>query len=140
MHNFYDTIGTSKVYIPWWGTAESSSMADNRDGFITPFKMTLHKIILRCATINTSTDIAVNIEQTGNNDTTAIVATATYDVSEVGAIQSNTNFELKMADFTRAPTVEAGIKTGISIDAVSSPTTGDEDWWVTSVWRVEVII
>ena len=140
LHNFYDTIGTSKVYIPWWGTAESSSMADYRVGFITPFKMTLHKIILRCATINTSTDIAVNIEQTGNNDTTAIVATATYDVSEVGAIQSNTNFELKMADFTRAPTVEAGIKTGISIDAVSSPTTGDEDWWVTSVWRVEVII
>ena len=140
LHNFSDTIGTAKVYIPWWGTSESSSMADHRVGFITPFKMTLHKIILRCATINTSTDIAVRVEKTGNNDTTAVVATATYDVSEVGAIASNTNFELEMADFDNTPVVEAGIKTGISIDAVSSPTSGAEDWWVTSVWRVEVEI
>ena len=140
MHNFYDTISTAKVYIPWWGTSESSSMADHRVGFITPFRMTLHKIILRCATINTTTDIAVRVETTGNNDTTAVVATATYDVSEVGAIASNTNFELATADFDNTPVVEAGIKTGISIDAVSSPTSGNEDWWVTSIWRVEVVI
>jgi len=101
LHNFYDTISTAKVYIPWWGTSESSSMADHRVGFITPFRMTLHKIILRCATINTSTDIAVRVEKTGNNDTTSVVATATYDVSEVGAISSNTNFELEMADFDK---------------------------------------
>ena len=140
LHNFYDTIGTAKVYIPWWGTSESSGMEDHRVGFITPFRMTLHKIILRCATINTSTDIAVRVEQTGNNDTEAVVATATYDVSEVGAIASNTNFELATADFDNTPVVRAGTKTGISIDAVSSPTSGDEDWWVTSVWRVDVVI
>ena len=140
LHNFSDQISTAKVYIPWWGTSESSGMDDHRVGFITPFRMTLHKIILRCATINTSTDIAVNVEQTGNNDTTAVVATATYDVSEVGAIASNTNFELATADFDNTPVVDAGIKTGISIDAVSSPTSGTEDWWVTSVWRVEVTI
>jgi len=140
LHNFYDTISTAKVYIPWWGTAESSGMDDHRVGFITPFKMTLHKIILRCATINTSTDIAVRVEKTGNNDIEAVVATATYDESEDGALESNTNFELVTSDFDNTPVVDAGIKTGISIDAVSSPTSGDEDWWITSVWRVEVVI
>jgi hypothetical protein len=140
LHNFSDTIGTAKVYIPWWGTSESSSMADHRVGFITPFRMTLHKIILRCATINTTTDIVVRVETTGNNDTTAVVATATYDESVDGTLLSNTNFELATADFDNTPVVNAGIKTGISIDAVSSPTSGTEDWWVTSVWRIEVTI
>ena len=140
LHNFFDTISTAKVYIPWWGTSESSSMADHRVGFITPFRMTLHKIILRCATINTTTDIAVRVETTGDNDTTAVVATANYDEDVVGRLESNTNFELATADFDNTPVVNAGIKTGISIDAVSSPTSGNEDWWITSVWRVEVVI
>ena len=139
MHNFEDDINTSKVYMPWWGTTESTGMDDHRVGFVTPFKMTLHKIIIRCDNLSGSDDITIRVEKQDNDNTEDVVATAVYDVSSSGAIASDTNFELNKSDFDSAPTVDAGKLCGLSIQA-SSDVMGNQDFYISSVWRVEVEI
>lgn len=139
MHNFEDDINTSKVYMPWWGTTESTGMDDHRVGFVTPFKMTLHKIIIRADNLTGSDDITIRVEKQDNDNTEDVVATAVYDVSSSGAISSDTNFELNKSDFDNAPTVDAGKLCGLSIQA-SSDIMGNQDFYISSVWRVEVEI
>ena len=140
MHNFQDDISTVKHYIPWWGTTESSGMDDHRVGFVTPFRMTLHKIIIRCDNITGSDDITIRVEKQDNDNTEDVVATAVYDVSSSGAIASDTNFELNKSDFDNAPTIDAGKLCCLSIQATSDITGTDQDFYISSVWRVEVEI
>ncbi|HCI70129.1 MAG TPA: hypothetical protein DHV30_05870, partial [Balneola sp.] len=73
------------------------------------------------------------------DNTEDVVATAVYDVSSSGAIASDTNFELNKSDFDNAPTVDAGKLCGLSIQA-SSDVMGNQDFYISSVWRVEVEI
>jgi len=141
MHNFEDDIGTAKHYIPWWGTTESSSMDDHRVGFVTPFKMTLHKIIIRANALTASNDVTIRVEKEDADNTEDVVATAVYDVSELGAIASDTNFELNTSDFDVSPTIESGKLCGLSIEATGGDIVGtNHDWYITSVWRTEIQI
>jgi len=141
MHNFEDDIGTTKHYLPWWGTTESSAgMDDHRVGFVTPFRMTLHKIIIRANALIASDDVTIRVEKQDADNTEDIVATAVYDVSAVGALASDTNFELNKVDFDNNPVVEAGKLCGLSIQPASDIVGGSHDWYITSVWRVEVVI
>ena len=143
--NFEEDIATTKYYMPWMGTKEvSSGMDEATVAFITPFKMILHKIIIRCGNLTASQDVTIRVEKTGNDATEAVVATALYDVSDTtnyGTIYDDTNFELVTSDFDNTPSVDAGIKTGLSIEATGGDVSGATcHWWVTSVWRVEVVI
>ena len=146
MHNFADDIGTSKHYIPWFATdafeAEESTMDDHSAGFLTPFKMTLHRILIRTDNLTASADVTVTVEkQDDGNQTEDVIATAVYDVSSVGALVNNTTFKLNESDFDNAPTVEAEKVCGLSIQATGGDIVGSEsDWWISSLWRVEVEI
>ena len=141
MHNFEDDIVTTKHYLPWWGTAENSTgMDDYRVGFVTPFRMTLHKIIIRADNVTASADFTIRVEKQDADNTEDTVATAVYDVSSVGALADDTNFELNKSDFDNNPVIEAGKLCGLSIQASSDIVGSSHDWYITSVWRVEVVI
>ena len=116
-------------------------MDDHSAGFLTPFKMTLHRILIRTDTGTASADITVTVEkQDDGNQTEDVIATAVYDVSSVGALVNNTTFKLNGSDFDNAPTVEAEKICGLSIQATSDIVGSESDWWISSLWRVEVEI
>ena len=145
MHNFADDIGTSKHYIPWFATdateAEESSMDDHSAGFLTPFRMTLHRILIRTDTGTASADITVTVEKQDDGDQVDdVVATAVYDVSSVGNLVNDTVFTLSQSDFDNTPTVEAEQVCGLSIQATGDIVGSESDWWISSIWRVEVEI
>jgi hypothetical protein len=135
-HNMTDDIGTSEVFLPWQGTGEQSDMDNATTAFLAPFKMSLEKILFRCETLtSTSADLRFRIYKQDNDTTNDSLATATYS----DTIASSTTFTLNRADFDSLAVVETGMKCGISITANTDPS-GNTDWWITSVWRVEVEI
>tara|TARA_R100000742_G_C4277930_1_gene100232 strand:- start:502 stop:1185 length:684 start_codon:yes stop_codon:yes gene_type:complete len=140
IHNFEEDIGTSKYYLPWTGSAERDDMDFATSGFVSPFKMTLKKIIIRCDNLDASDDVRIRLETQDDDATEDIVATATYDVSEVGAVSSYNNFELHTSDFDNSPTVSSGKKTGLSIQASSNITTATAYFWITSIWKTFIEI
>tara|TARA_R100001082_G_scaffold82823_1_gene49626 strand:- start:1199 stop:1885 length:687 start_codon:yes stop_codon:yes gene_type:complete len=141
-HGMFDIVDTSQIFIPWVATTEGADLDDMRRGFLTPYKMSLHKLVMRAETINTSRDITVTIEKSDAGDGTEDeVATATYDESVVGALASNTNFELNAKDFNNLPEVDAGKKLGLTIKSVGGATSSAEtDWWFTSVWKTYIVL
>ena len=46
---------------------------------------------------------------------------------------------INKSDWNNTPTVEAGDKVGLSIQA-STDASGSIDWYITSVWQVEVVL
>ena len=46
-HNFTDDLDATKIYLPWSGPTENSTMLEPRNGFLTPFKMICQKLIFR---------------------------------------------------------------------------------------------
>ena len=115
-------------------------MDTQSSGFITPFSMTLMKIILRCDNLSGSDDIVIKVEKQDDDANEDTIATATYDVSEVGAVSNYNNFELNTSDFDNEPTVTAGQKVGISIQANSDITDATAYFWITSVWKTYIEI
>ena len=135
VHNFTDDIGTAEHYIPWAGTGEQTSMNVSTSGFLAPFNMTMQKIIIRPETltnINALYTIKLYKQEDGS---TSVVNVAT--ASTTGRQTSDTSFTLSLPDFDNLPFVASGTKCGLSITASLDPT-GAEDWYITSVWRVEV--
>ena len=141
IHNFNVDIATNKYYLPWGDSFEQTSMDKQSTGFITPFKMTLHKIIIRPDNVTASADVTIRVEKEDEGDNTEdVIATAIYDVSEAGAIQDDTNFELKKSDFDNDPTIESGKLAGLSIQAASDIVGSAHSWFVTSVWKTFIEI
>lgn len=140
IHNFEEDITTREYYLPWAGTGEADEMSHATTGFLAPFKMTLKKIMIRCDNLNGSDDIVIKVEKEDADSTEDTVATATYDVSEMGSISSYNSFELNISDFDNTPTIEAGKKAGLSIQANSDITDSIAHFWITSVWRIEVTV
>ena len=135
-HNLTDDIGTSEVFLPWQGTGEQSDMNNATTAFLVPFQMSLEKLLFRCETLTSTTaDIRFKVYKQDNDTVNDQLSIATY----TDDIASNTTFTLTKADFDTTPVVEIGKKCGISITASSDPS-GTTDWWITSVWRVEVEI
>jgi hypothetical protein len=94
--------------------------------------------MLRGETFSSSTissDIRVKIYKQDNDQTNDNVAVADY----TDDITQSTTFTLFKSDFDNVPYIEAGDKCGISMQASSDPS-GNTDWWITSVWRVEIKI
>jgi len=137
IHNFNDDIGTAKVYMPWFGEAEISGMNTTPTGFLVPFRMTLYKLYIRPETLTGATaDLTLRLEKQDDGDVTVdSVASFTYTTTLV----SNTLITINQSDWSASPIIEAGDKAGLSIQATIDPS-GAIDWYVTSVWKVEVVV
>ena len=46
-HNFTDDLPATKIYIPWQGTGEQTSVPEARSSFMAPFDMTCHKLMMK---------------------------------------------------------------------------------------------
>ena len=136
-HNFTADIGTTETYLPWYGISDAANMNAVSTAFLVPYKMTLHKLFVRPETISdTSAELTFALDKQDDGDTTVdSIATFTYDTT----LASNTLITVNLSDWSANPSVEAGDKIGLSIDASTDPS-GTIDWYVTSVWRVEIVI
>lgn len=138
-HNFAHDLTSSKIYVPWEIAIEQSVLLDEFSSFLTPFKMTCHKILFRPPVINTAaTDIVFGIEKIDSGDTT-VDSVCTFDATSNWV--DNTNFIINQPDWTASPTVDAGVVVGISIQADNTNiVTSNKVFNMTSIWRVEVVI
>ena len=138
VHNFSDDLGTSKHYVPWFNNSiESSDMDGASRSLLTPYKMTLHKLYMRPEILSDGTaDFAFGLDKQDDGDATVdSVATFTY----IRTLSNHTMITINKSDWNNTPTVEAGKKVGLSIQA-SASSSGTIDWYITSVWQVEVVL
>jgi len=137
IHNFSDDISTSTHYIPWQGTGESANMDTSTSAYLTPFNMTCYKILFRPETLTGATaNFTFTLQKQDDGDTTRdTVATFEYTTT----LASDTLITINETDWNNSPAVESGDKVGLSIAADTDPA-GSIDWYITSVWRVDVII
>ena len=139
IHNFTDDLTGSKIYIPWQGTGEKSSVPDATTSFLSPFNMTCHKLMIRLPELDTATtDIVFTIEETtdGNNAPDTV---CTFDATD--AWQDDTNFTINMSDWNVTPKISSGsvVQIGFNPDNTNI-VTSEKHWIITSVWKVEVVV
>ena len=121
------------------GTGESSTMNDRYTAFLVPYKMTLKKIILRPETIaDANATLTFRIKKQINGSVSVVtVATFEYDTE----LASNTLLQVNESDFDNSPTVVAGEKLAISIEADADPDGSSTiDYYITSVWKTEILL
>ena len=137
-HNMDDDINTSEVFIPWFGITEDSDLTGVSSSFLTPYSMTLKKIMFRPSAIsNGSYDLVVRLKKMDDGDTTVdTVATATYSPTLV----ADTFLVVNKSDFDNNPKFEIGDNCGISIQSASGDYGGAIKWKITSVWETEVVL
>tara|TARA_R110000824_G_scaffold77097_14_gene195166 strand:- start:184 stop:582 length:399 start_codon:yes stop_codon:yes gene_type:complete len=130
-----DDIGTTAVYLPWFGISESANLTGQSSSFLVPYQMTLEKIMFRPTTItNTSHDLRVRLVKMDDGDTTVdTVATANY----TDALASGTLFTVSRSDFDNTPRFGIGDNCGIEILAAGDYG-GDIVWKITSVWEIKI--
>ena len=138
-HNFSDDLPSSKIYVPWEMAIEQTALLDEFSSFLTPYRMTCHKIFFRPPAIDTAaTDIVFGIEKIDSGDTT-VDSVCTFDARDDWV--DNTNFIINQSDWTAPPIVDVGDLVGISIQADNTNiVTSAKIFSMTSVWRVEIII
>ena len=138
-HNFSNDLPSSKIYVPWEMAIEQTALLDEFSSFLTPYRMTCHKIFFRPPAIDTAaTDIVFGIEKIDSGDTT-VDSVCTFDARDDWV--DNTNFIINQSDWTASPTVDAGVVVGISIQADNTDiVTSSKVFNMTSVWRIEVVI
>ena len=137
-HNFTADIGTTETYIPWYGVSDAANMNAVSTSFLAPYKMTLHKLFVRPETISdTSAELTFALDKQDDGDTTVdSIATFTYDT----LLHNESFITINRSDWSADPSVEAGDKIGISIDADADPSSSAIPWYITSVWEVEIIV
>jgi len=139
-HNFSENLTTAARYLPWEGPTDDTTMDDARRAYLAPFKMTFHRMLFRPETISDSgADITFGlVKQIDGSTDRKTIATTTY----TNSILSNAYNIINKSDFLiNAPfddlSIEVGEKVGIYIEPESDPA-GSIDWYITSVWRIEV--
>jgi hypothetical protein len=138
-HNFTYDLPATKIYVPWQGSGEQTALLEARSGYLSPFKMTCHKILFRTPAMDTAaTDIVFGIEKIDSGDVTRD-AICTFDAT--ASWVDNTNFTIKQSDWSATPTVGVGDVVGISIQADNTNiVTSEKHFFMTSIWKIEVII
>jgi len=133
-HNFTDDLDATKIYLPWSGPTENSTMLEPRNGFLTPFKMICQKLIFRFDVVDTgATDIVFSINRIDENDDTIDVV-CTFDFTDV--ISRDVVNTINVSDWSASPTVEANRIVGIAVQADNTNiTTSERHIFVTSVWK-----
>ena len=133
-HNFTDDLDATKIYLPWSGPTENSTMLEPRNGFLTPFKMICQKLIFRFDAIDTgATDVVFSINRIDEADDTIDVV-CTFDFTN--SISADTVNTINVSDWSASPTVEANRIVGIAVQADNTNiTTSERHIFVTSVWK-----
>tara|TARA_X000001388_G_scaffold75685_1_gene71071 strand:+ start:3206 stop:3907 length:702 start_codon:yes stop_codon:yes gene_type:complete len=142
-HNFADDLGTSTHYLPWSDQSESTispgGSGTSTTGFLTPFKMTLKKIIWRNDITSQQADFTFRVYRVDSGDnTTDTVATAEYDAT----IYADTAQELNRSDFDNTPEVPANAIAALSIHTDADIDQGGLGYkhYITSLWEVEIAL
>ena len=140
-HSFTDDLPGSKMYIPWQGTGEQTTLLNSTSGYLTPFNMTCHKLMFRTPDVDvtSSRNIIFAIEKIDGEDTgNSIDSVCTYTES---SLVDNTNFTISQSDWSANPAVDAGELVGISMTPSNNDIIASEKHFhITSLWRVEVFI
>ena len=138
-HSFTDDLPATKIYAPWQGTGEQTTILNSTSGYLSPFNMVCHKIFFRTPAMDTgATDIVFGIDKIDSGDT-SVDAICTFDATSTWS--DNTNFTISQSDWSANPAVEAGDLVGISLQADNTNiVTSEKHFHITSVWRVEVVI
>ena len=140
-HSFTDDLPGSKMYIPWQGTGEQTTLLNSTSGYLTPFNMTCHKLMFRTPDVDvtSSRNIIFAIEKIDGEDTgNSIDSVCTYTES---SLVDNTNFTISQSDWSANPAVDAGELVGISMTPSNNDIIASEKHFhITSLWRVEVVI
>ena len=137
-HNFTDDVDASKIYLPWFNNTELGSFRSGQ-GYLAPFKMTCYKLIFKPPDLDDNTDdIVFAIEKKDDgDDTTDALCNYTYSTSFV----DHTAVTVSESDWSAAPVIDEGDVVALAITASDAGiVTSEKAFWVTSVWRTEVII
>ena len=142
-HNFADDLGTTTHYLPWSDQSESvttpGASGTITTGFLTPYKMTLKKIIWRHDIVSQQADVTFKVYRTDSGDNTEdTIATAEYDAT----IYADTTIELNRSDFDNIPEVPANVIAALSIHTDADIDQGGMGYhhFITSLWDVEVVL
>ena len=139
-HNFSENLSTSERFLPWVGPTDNTDMNDARNSLLVPYNMTCHKILFRPETLTsdpTSANLTFTIVRQDDGDANVdTVATFQYTTNN---ISSNTLLTINESDFNNQPKVETGMKVAIKIQFDGDPAS-TIDYYITSIWRVEVEI
>ena len=136
-HNITGDIGTAETYFAWFTGRGDANMNIANTAYLTPYKMTCEKILLRPETLSdTSADLNFRVNKQDDGDTTVdIVARFTY----TDTLASDTCIVINRSDFDNSPTVEPKDKVSLAVEASTDPS-GNIDWYATSVWKTEIKI
>lgn len=148
IHNFTDDIGTTEIFIPWFGLEEATALSGVSSSFLVPYEMTLQNLYIRFNTITSGDrDITFKLKKMDDGDgTTDTVATAVWDydtstyTDEMYEIEARTLINVRRTHFDNNPKFSFGDNAGISMQAAGSIHSGDITYTATSVWAVEVTI
>tara|TARA_R100000278_G_scaffold107256_2_gene83987 strand:+ start:3341 stop:4021 length:681 start_codon:yes stop_codon:yes gene_type:complete len=138
-HNFTDDLPGTKIYIPWQGTGEQTSVPESRASFLAPFDMTCHKIMIKIPEIATAaTDIVFTIEKTAEGDL-APSTVCTFDFTD--SFVDDSVVTINRSDWSADPTVPAKsiIYIGMNPDNANI-TDAEREFIITSVWKTIVTI
>jgi len=138
-HNFTDDLPGTKIYIPWQGTGEQTSVPESRASFLAPFDMTCHKIMIKIPEIATAaTDIVFTIEKTAEGDL-APSTVCTFDFTD--SFVDDSVVTINRSDWNADPTVPAKsiIYIGMNPDNANI-TDAEREFIITSVWKTIVTI
>ena len=138
-HNFTDDLPGTKIYIPWQGTGEQTSVPESRASFLAPFDMTCHKIMIKIPEMATAaTDIVFTIEKTVNSRS-APSTVCTFDFTD--SFVDDSVITINRSDWNADPTVPAKsiIYIGMNPDNANI-TDAEREFIITSVWKTIVTI
>ena len=138
-HNFADDLLGTKIYIPWQGTGEQTSVPESRASFLAPFDMICHKIMIKIPEMATAaTDIVFTIEKTAENDL-APSTVCTFDFTD--SFVDDSVITINRSDWSADPTVPAKsiIYIGMNPDNANI-TDAEREFIITSVWKTIVTI
>ncbi len=141
-HNFSVNLGTSEVFLPWSSSTDNTATRCDV-GFLTPFKMHCSKILFKVPVFEDNTDdILFKIKKMDDGDATVDeVCTFLYDSSALGNTVDNTTLTVNESDWSSSPTIESNDVAMISITPSDTGiTTSVKEFFVSSLWRVEVEI
>ena len=137
-HNFTADVDASKIYLPWFNDTELGTFRTGQ-GFLAPFKMTCHKLIVKPPDLDDNNDdIVFAIEKKDDgDDTTDALCNYTYSTAFV----DHTAITVNQSDWSATPTVDAGDVVALTITASHADiVTSSKAFWGTSVWKVIVKI
>ncbi len=138
IHNFAKDLDTNETFLPWASTTDLTASRGDV-GFLSPFKMHCTKILFKIPGIQDNNDnILFKIKKMDNGDDTVDeICNFSYNTTTV----DHTIITINESDWNNSPVIEPNDVALMSITASDTGiTTSSQEFFVSSVWRVEVEI